>query len=93
MIRKKRGGARWLCVGFFHIDVNSAFLSWSAADHLLMGGTTDYRTIHAAVARPSKDGRGIILAKSESAKKLGVITGGAYLDGKRKMPGSLSCAT
>ncbi len=70
----------------FHIDVNSAFLSWSAADHLLMGGTTDYRTIHAAVARPSKDGRGIILAKSESAKKLGVITGEPIWMAKEKCP-------
>lgn len=70
----------------FHVDVNSAFLSWSAAEHLLMGGTTDYRTIHSAVARPSKDGRGIILAKSESAKKMGVSTGEPVWMAREKCP-------
>lgn len=70
----------------FHIDVNSAFLSWSAAHHLLMGGTEDYRQMDAVVAKDGGEGRGIILAKSESVKKMGVKTGEAIWIARQKCP-------
>ena len=34
---------------YFHVDVNSAFLSWSALKSLQDGGTVDLRTIPAVV--------------------------------------------
>ena len=70
-----------------HIDVNSAFLSWSAAQHLREGGSEDYRDFPSAVAPDSGDGRGIILAKSMPAKKFGVQTGEAIWIAKQKCPG------
>jgi len=59
----------------FHIDVNSAFLSWTAVKRLNDGDTLDLRTIPAAIAGDSGDRRSIILAKSTLAKKYGVVTG------------------
>lgn len=71
----------------FHIDVNSAFLAWSAVHHLRMGGQEDYRTMMAAVAKDGGgEGRGIILAKSEAAKKMGVKTGEAIWLARQKCP-------
>lgn len=59
----------------FHIDVNSAFLSWSAVWLLRDGGMLDLRTVPSAVAGDSESRRGIILAKSTPAKKYGIVTG------------------
>lgn len=59
----------------FHIDVNSAFLSWSAIQMLREGGMLDIRTVPSAVAGDSESRRGIILAKSTPAKKYGIVTG------------------
>ncbi|WP_352399170.1 DNA polymerase IV [Anaerotignum sp.] len=59
----------------FHIDVNSAFLSWSAIQMLREGGMLDLRTVPSAVAGDSESRRGIILAKSTPAKKYGIVTG------------------
>ncbi|WP_312043945.1 DNA polymerase Y family protein [Anaerotignum sp.] len=59
----------------FHIDVNSAFLSWSAVKMLKEGGMLDLRTVPSAVAGDSESRRGIILAKSNPAKKYGISTG------------------
>ena len=59
----------------FHIDVNSAFLSWSAVQLLKDGGMLDLRTVPSAVAGDSESRRGIILAKSTPAKKYGIVTG------------------
>lgn len=59
----------------FHIDVNSAFLSWSAVKMLKEGGMLDLRTVPSAVAGDSESRRGIILAKSTPAKKYGISTG------------------
>lgn len=60
---------------YFHIDVNSAFLSWTAVDLLKKGEPLDIRNIPAAIAGDPKRRSGIILAKSISAKKCGVSTG------------------
>ncbi|MFV0313949.1 MAG: DNA polymerase thumb domain-containing protein [Anaerotignum sp.] len=59
----------------FHIDVNNAFLSWSAIELLKEGSMQDLRTVPSAVAGNSESRHGIILAKSTPAKKFGIITG------------------
>lgn len=52
------------------IDVNSAFLSWEAAYRLQHGDSVDLRTIPSVVGGSQKRRHGIVLAKSESAKRL-----------------------
>lgn len=60
----------------FHVDVNSAFLSWSAAYRVqVLGEQEDLRDITSAVAGERAERHGIILAKSIPAKKCGVKTG------------------
>lgn len=70
----------------FHIDVNNAFLSWTAVDYLKKGGTVDLREIYSAIAGDEKSRRGIILAKSPKAKAMGVITGEPIYQAKKKCP-------
>lgn len=72
----------------FHIDVNSAFLSWEAAYRIKeLGDTEDLRLIPSAVGGSEASRHGIVLAKSESAKKYGVTTGEPLVDARRKCPG------
>ena len=72
----------------FHVDVNSAFLSWSAAYRVsVLGETTDLRDIPSAVAGDKDNRQGIILAKSQPAKKFGVQTGEPIFRAKQKCPG------
>jgi DNA polymerase-4 len=59
----------------FHIDVNSAYLSWEAVYRLQMGETLDLRTIPSAVGGDVTKRRGIILAKSIPAKAYNIQTG------------------
>lgn len=71
----------------FHIDVNSAFLSWEAVYRLrCLGETQDLRTIPAAVGGDMASRHGIILAKSIPAKRYGVQTGEPVVDALRKCP-------
>jgi len=71
----------------FHIDVNSAFLSWEAVYRLyILGDKVDLREIPSAVAGDIKKRHGIILAKSMPAKKYGVRTGDTISDAKRLCP-------
>lgn len=58
-----------------HVDVNNAFLSWTAVDRLNNGETLDIRTIPAIIGGDEKQRRGIVLAKSPIAKKMGIQTG------------------
>ncbi len=74
----------------FHIDVNSAFLSWTAADRLEKGETVDLRTIPSIVGGDSNSRRGIVLAKSTPAKKYGITTGEPIGMALQKCP-SLIC--
>ena len=75
---------------FFHIDVNSAYLSWEAVHHLKhLGGKTDFRKELCAVAGDVELRHGIILAKSEKAKAFGIHTGESILEAKRKCPNLL----
>ena len=60
----------------FHIDVNSAFLSWTAAYRcLVLGEKTDLREIPSVIAGHQNIRTSIVLAKSIPAKKRGVKTG------------------
>ena len=72
----------------FHIDVNSAFLSWEAVYRLAhRGGKQDLRMTASAVGGDAALRHGIILAKSIPAKKYGVKTGEALWEAKMKCPG------
>lgn len=72
----------------FHIDVNSAFLSWEAVYRIRhLGGTLDLRTIPSAVGGDISKRHGIILAKSIPAKKYHIKTGEPVTDALRKCPG------
>lgn len=72
----------------FHIDVNSAFLSWTAAYRVrVLGETLDLREIPSAVAGDKENRHGIILAKSLPAKKCGVKTGEPIFQAQKKCPG------
>ena len=70
----------------FHIDVNSAFLSWEAVDRIGHGETTDLRLIPSAVGGDIASRHGVILAKSVPAKKYRITTGEPVVDALRKCP-------
>lgn len=71
----------------FHIDVNSAFLSWSAVKKLKEEpGSVDLRTIPSAVGGDVKSRHGIITAKSIPAKKYGIVTGEPVVKALQKCP-------
>ena len=59
----------------FHVDVNSAYLSWEAARRVA-NGEEDIRLIPSAVGGDREKRTGVILAKSIPAKKYQVRTGG-----------------
>lgn len=71
---------------FFLIDVNSAYLSWEAADYLQHGGKIDYREIPSIVGGDPEKRKGIVLAKSIPAKKCGVVTGESIYGALKKCP-------
>ena len=70
----------------FHIDVNSAYLSWTAVEQLKNGAGVDIRTIPAIIGGDQKSRHGIVLAKSISAKKYGIRTGEPVANAFRKCP-------
>ena len=70
----------------FHVDVNSAFLSWEAARRV-RDGKEDLRLIPSAVGGDPEKRTGVILAKSIPAKKFGVTTGEPVASALRKCPG------
>lgn len=70
----------------FHIDVNSAFLSWEAVERLAAGEELDLRKVPSAVGGDVETRHGVILAKSIPAKKFGVTTGEPVTDALRKCP-------
>lgn len=71
----------------FHIDVNSAFLSWEAVYRLAhKGGTLDLREVPSAVGGDITLRHGIILAKSIPAKNYGVKTGQSIPEAKKQCP-------
>ena len=70
----------------FHIDVNSAFLSWEAVERLAAGESVDLREIPSAVGGDIETRHGVILAKSIPAKKYKITTGEPVVDALRKCP-------
>ncbi len=71
---------------FFHIDVNSAFLSWSAIKKLNEGSDIDLRNIPSVIGGDSKMRHGIVLAKSIPAKNYGIYTSEPLASARRKCP-------
>lgn len=71
---------------FFHIDVNSAFLSWEALRRIQLGEEQDLRTIPSIIGGNEETRHGIVLAKSTPAKKYGIITGEPVAAARRKCP-------
>ena len=70
----------------FHIDVNSAYLSWTAVEQLKHGAGVDIRTIPAIIGGDQKSRHGVVLAKSIPAKKYGIHTGEPVVNAFRKCP-------
>ena len=71
---------------FFHIDVNSAFLSWTALEMLENGSDVDIRTIPSIVGGDTNTRHGIVLAKSIPAKAYGIQTAEPVVNAFRKCP-------
>lgn len=71
----------------FHIDVNSAFLSWSAVKMLREGSMDDIREMDAVIGGSRENRHGVVLAKSISAKKYGIRTGEPIAGAVKKCPG------
>ena len=71
----------------FHVDANSAFLSWTAAYKVkVLGETTDIRDVPSVVAGDKASRHSIILAKSTPAKKFGIRTGEPLFQALEKCP-------
>lgn len=68
----------------FHVDVNSAYLSWTAVKLLQYGSNRDIRDIPSAIAGNIDNRHGIILTSSIPAKEMGVKTGEAIWQAKEK---------
>lgn len=69
-----------------HIDVNNAFLSWSAIDLLNQGYKYDIRNSYAVIGGDEKSRSGIVLAKSTPAKKMGIYTSETLYSARKKCP-------
>ncbi len=70
----------------FHIDVNSAYLSWSAAEKLKQGEKRDLRTIPSIIGGDMASRHGVVLAKSIPAKAYGIATGEPVAHALQKCP-------
>ena len=71
----------------FHIDVNSAYLSWTAVEQLKNGSAVDLREIPAIIGGDQKSRRGGVLAQSSAAEKNGLRPGGPVVNVFPKWPG------
>lgn len=69
-----------------HVDVNNAFLSWTATWMLKNGYKYDIRDRYAVIAGDESQRRGIVLAKSNLCKKCGVKTADGIYLARRKCP-------
>ncbi len=69
-----------------HVDVNNAFLSWTAVEKLKNGETIDIRTIPAIIGGDEAQRKGIVLAKSNIAKQFGIQTGEPIFFARKKCP-------
>ena len=69
-----------------HVDVNNAFLSWTAVEMLKNGATLDIRTIPSVIGGDEEQRHGIVLAKSPVAKQFGIKTGEPLYFARKKCP-------
>ncbi len=69
-----------------HVDVNNAFLSWTAVERLKKGETLDIRTIPAIIGGDEAQRKGVVLAKSNIAKQFGIQTGEPIFFARKKCP-------
>lgn len=69
-----------------HIDVNNAFLSWTAVLLLKEGYKYDIRNSYAIIGDEENKRHGIVLAKSTPIKKMGVVTAEPIFIARRKCP-------
>ena len=69
----------------FHVDVNSAFLSWEASKRV-KNGEEDIRLIPACISGDPSKRTSIVLAKSVPAKRYGIVTGESIASAIRKCP-------
>lgn len=69
-----------------HVDVNNAFLSWTAIDMLHNGEKIDIRTIPAIIGGDESSRHGVVLAKSIKAKEFGIKTGEPIYQARKKCP-------
>ena len=74
----------------FHIDVNSAFLSWSALKLLDEGYGLDIRTVPAIIGGDQETRHGIVVAKSIPAKKYGIHTADTVASAFKRCPSLIS---
>ena len=71
----------------FHVDANSAFLSWTAAYRVkVLGESLDLREVPSVIAGDKASRHSIILAKSTPAKKYGIQTGEPLFQALEKCP-------
>ncbi len=70
----------------FHVDVNSAYLAWSALYGLSHGASVDLRTIPSIVGGDPENRHGIVLAKSGPAKEYGIVTAETLFQALAKCP-------
>lgn len=70
----------------YHVDVNSAYLSWEATEQLKNGAEIDIRDIPAIIGGDTARRKGVVLAKSIPAKAYGIRTGEPVTDALKKCP-------
>lgn len=76
----------------FHVDVNSAYLSWEAARRVA-NGEPDIRLIPSAIGGDRQTRTGVILAKSDCRKKISGANRRTGCPGAAQMSSALSCQT
>ena len=69
-----------------HVDVNNAFLSWTAIEMLNQGSDIDIREIPSVIGGDESRRSGIVLAKSPKAKIFGITTGETLYQARMKCP-------
>ena len=69
-----------------HVDVNNAFLSWTAVEMLKQGSAIDIREIPSVIGGDENRRSGIVLAKSPKAKMFGISTGETLYQARIKCP-------
>ncbi|MGN0383151.1 MAG: DNA polymerase IV [Eubacterium sp.] len=70
----------------FHIDVNSAFLSWTAVKMIGSGADIDIREVPAIIGGDRSSRHGVVLAKSIPAQKYHIVTGEPIVSALKKCP-------